>query len=221
MSKMEEILRERLTPEINSKFVDIYKRAYQANSECFDPSIGHDNMVFGLLIHKSAKYFINQLSLTNTWLDIIQFNPRFLFRVSDFLISSYRVGDTLDVEMANAFPSNNGGAPMLALANQQQMSFEFMKDGTKVPDDTNCRNLILAHRGNASVGLCDLFWGVPSSVDAKLRITEWSSTFEIWRLDSSVAGLRPNEGTPPPRPPVERTALPPLTMRSLSKVQKK
>jgi hypothetical protein len=178
-------------------------------------------MVFGLLIHKSAKYFIQQLSITNRWLDIIQANPRFLFRVNDFVISSYRVGDGLDVEIANAFPANNGGAPMLALANQQQMSFEFMKDGTKVADDINCRNLILAHRGNANVGLCDLFWGVPSLVDAKLRIIEWSSTFEIWRRDSSSTGIPPNQGTPPPRPPIERTALPPLTMRTLSKVQKK
>ena len=216
---MEDLLQERFTHDINAKFVEVYNRAYEANSDCYDPSIGHDNMVFGLLIHKSAKYFINQLSLTNNWLKVIQYSPRFLFQVSDFLISSYRVGDSLDDEIASAFPANSGGAPMLALANQKQMSFEFMKDGTKVPDDANCRNLILAHTGNPDVGLCKLFWGVPSSVDSKMKITERSSTLEIWRRDDSGFASLPIP--PPPRPPVERTAPPPVTLKTFNRIQKK
>jgi hypothetical protein len=132
MTKLEERLRARFTPDINAQLVSLFKRSYEANADCYDPSIGHDNMVFGLLIHKSAKYFISQLALFNSWVRIVQLNPRFLFKIDEFLLSSYRVGDTIDFDITSAFPANTGGAPMLALANRRQLSFEFMKDGSMI-----------------------------------------------------------------------------------------
>ena len=222
MTKLEELVNTRFTDEIKSEFVRIYKRAYEANADCYDPTIGHDNMVFGLLIHKSAKYFLADLAFTENWIRVVEFNPRFVFGVGEFVISSYRVGDTLDYDIMNCFPANTGGAPMLALANRRQLSFEFMKDGTVVPDDSNCRNLILGHTGNPNVGLCNLFLGVPAAVDHRSRITEWSSTFEIWRGgESGTGGVSPTPEPPPPKPPIERTAPPVLAIRTLNRIQKK
>jgi hypothetical protein len=68
---------------------------------------------------------------------------------------------------------------MLADSNQRQMRFKFMNDGTTTPDDSNCRNLILAHVGNANEGLYKVFLGVPSKFDDRNRITGWSTIVEI------------------------------------------
>ena len=97
-----------------------------------------------------------------------------------------------------------------------------MTDGSVVPDDSNCRNLILAHSGNPNDGLCNLFLGVPSAVDHRDRIIAWSSTFEIWRGDDfATGGIPSTQAPPPPKPPVERTVAPVVAMRSVNRIQKK
>jgi hypothetical protein len=222
MSRMESILREQFTTDITDPLVRIYQRAYESNSECYDPLIGHDKMVFGLMIHKSAKHFISQLAFDHYWLGIVEFNPRFVFRIKDFLISTYRVGDSIAKDIANSFPSNHGGAAQLTQANQRQLSLSFMDNGVAVADDSSCKNLILAHMGNPNDGLCRLFLGVPSALDEKQQISEWSSTFEIWALgDFGIADVpRSNPDSPVP-PNVERTSPPTLTLRRISEIQKK
>jgi hypothetical protein len=221
MSPMEEILRKRFTPNINEALIKIFQRAYEANSECYDPFIGHDSMVYGLMIHKSAKYFIKNLAAQELWVDIIQYNPRFLFRINDFLISAYRVGDSLETDIATAFPTNCGGAPKLAEANQRQLLFPFMKNGTRVLDDSNCRNLILAHTGNQNDGLCRLFWGMPSAIDDAGRISAWSSTCEIWRREDLNRAVPLGPIPPASKPPIERVTPVTLSLKKRQKIQRK
>lgn len=218
--QMEVLLKQQFTPEISEILATLFRRAYQSNSELYDPLIGHDEMVFGLMVHKSAKFFLTELAQREPWMEVLQQNPRFVFRISDYLMSAYRVGDSLSDDLLTLFPRNRTGAWMLADSNQRQMVFQFVTDGSIETDDTSCRNLILAHIGNATEGLYKLFLGVPSKFDDRNRITEWSTVVEIWSKDeaSSTATELPG-GIQPPQPPVVKTAPPILTLKNPRKQQ--
>jgi hypothetical protein len=72
------------------------------------------------------------------------------------------------------------------------------------------------------IGLCNLFIGAPAAVDSKGRISEWSSTYDIWRREDFGAGDVPTtQEPPPPKPPVERTAPVTLAMKSVKRIQNK
>jgi hypothetical protein len=214
MSKLGELLEDRFNPEVSNALLDIVQRAYAANIDCYDPFIGHDAMTFGLMVHKSVRYFICNLSDECKWIQVMQRSPRFLFRIADFTISSYRAGDSIDTDVVDAFPKNRTGAWMLALGNQSQMSFDFMSDGSVVSDDANCSHLILGHIGNQIDGLGLLFVGVPSAFNEKNEITGWSTLHQIWRKEGGEdIGIVLNGGPIPPQAPIERTIPPTLTLR--------
>lgn len=218
--QMEVLLRQQFTVEISDPLVELFQRAYRSNAEVYDPYLGHDEMVYGLMVHKSAKFFLTELAQNEPWVEVLQRNPRFIFRISDYLMSAYRVGDSLDDELSSLFPKNRTGAWMLADSNQQQMRFQFMNDGSITADDSSCRSLILAHVGNATEGLYKLFLGVPSKFDDRNRITGWSTVVELWSRDevSSLPAVLPS-GAQPPQPPVVRTAPPTLTLKNPKKRQ--
>lgn len=216
--QMEETLRQQFSSETCESLASVFQRAYRSNADCFDPFIGHDEMVFGLMVHKSAKYFIEDLAGRADWIEVIQRHPRFLFRINGFLMSAYRVGDALDDDVSQLFPKNRTGAWMLAEANRGQMVLEFMKDGSVSYDDTACTSLILGHIGSVEEGLSKMFLGVPSAFDSRNRITGWSTSVEIWSKDaggSAEAGLPTTPDTP--RAPVERTSPPVLTLKKQKK----
>lgn len=217
--KMEETLRQQFSPKTCETLASIFQKAYRTNADCFDPSIGHDEMVFGLMVHKSAKFFIENLAASDEWIEVIQRHPRFLFRIKGFLMSAYRVGDSLDEEdVSRLFPRNRTGAWMLAETNKAQMVLEFMKDGSVAYDDSACTGLILGHVGNVEEGLSKMFVGVPSAFDGRNRITGWSTTLEIWSKDGagSVGSELPTRPEAP-KAPVERTAPPVLTLKQKKK----
>jgi hypothetical protein len=220
MSKMIEILEQTFTPDITGPLVSLFQRAYQSNAECFDPFIGHDEMVYGLMVHKSVKYFIIDLAEKKEEgrIKILQRFPRFLFQVEEFMVSPYRVGESLDIDPNEAFPRNRNGAWMLAASNKRQMSFAFMHDGSVVEDDSTCSHLILAHIGNVEEGLHRLFLGVPAAFDDRNRITGWSTIHEIWKRDGDASALIPPvTDTPPPQAPVEKVAPPTLSLKNIKK----
>lgn len=216
--KMEETLRRQFSPETCETLASVFQRAYAANADCFDPFLGHDEMVYGLMVHKSAKYFLEELSRSSDWISILQRNPRFLFRINGYLMSAYRVGDSVEDDITTLFPKNRTGAWMLADANKGQMVLEFMRDGNVAYDDSACTSLILGHVGNPEDGLGRMFLGVPSSFDNRNRITNWSTFVEIWSKDGagSAAGDLPT-ATRPPQAPVVRTAPPVLTLKNQQK----
>lgn len=217
--KMEETLRQQFSPETCETLASVFQRAYRSNVDCFDPFIGHDEMVYGLMVHKSAKYFIEDLAGRADWIEIIQRHPRFLFRINGFLMSAYRVGDSIDEEdVSRLFPKNRTGAWMLAEANRAQMVLEFMKDGSVAYDDTACTGLILGHVGNVEEGLSKMFLGVPSAFDGRNRITGWSTSLEIWSKDGTASAGSALPTTPEaPKAPVERTSPPVLTLKKKQK----
>ncbi len=219
MSKLSEVLKEKFTPEVTEPLVSLFQRSYRSNADYFDPFIGHDEMVYGLMVHKSVKHFIIERAEKEGNIEVLQRHPRFLFMIGDYTLSPYRVGETLDVDPSDAFPRNRNGAWMLAEANQRQMCFAFMNDGSLVRDDTNCSCLILAHIGNVEEGLQLLYLGVPATFDDKNRITSWSTIHEIWKRDDSASTVLPATGAPLPKAPVEKVSPPTLSLKNVKKPQ--
>ncbi len=62
MSKTAELLSQAFTPEINEQLVDGLLQAYSASADSYAPENGHDGMVYGLMLYKSATYFLNELA---------------------------------------------------------------------------------------------------------------------------------------------------------------
>jgi hypothetical protein len=214
MSKLEERLKEVFSTERSKDLAGILDRAYRANMDCYAPDIGHDLMIFGLMVHKSMRRFLVDLSKQVNWITVLQFSPRFLFRIGEFTMSAYRAGDSVDADIAHSFPKNRTGAWSLAEANKGQMSFSFVTDGTVQPDDSNCSSLILAHVGNPTDGLCSLFVGVPADFDEKNMITEWSTTYLIWtKANSAAAPVISVDPDGPELPPAEHVKPPVITLK--------
>lgn len=220
MSKLENVLREKLTDEPKEALIRLAQRAYEANAECYDPLIGHDGMTFGLMVHKSFRHFIIQTAEgeTKPWLQVIQRGPQFLFRLLGFTASTYRVGDSLEADIAQSFPRNRTGAWLLAAANMVQLVLPF--PGTADPDDSNCSNVILAHIGNPREGLCRLFLGVPSGFDEKNIVTGWSTLVDIWKREEAALAASASTGqSQPPKPGMEQATPPTLTLKEIKKAK--
>jgi hypothetical protein len=214
MGKLQDVLCEKLTPDVKETLLRLAQRAYEANAECYDPLIGHDGMTFGLMVHKSFRHFIIQMAEGDVkpWLQVIQRGPQFLFRLFGFTASTYRVGITLEADIAQLFPRNRSGAWILAAANMIQLALPF--DGSVEPDDSNCSSLILAHTGNPRDGLCNLFLGVPSRFDEKNIVTGWSTVVDIWKREESAFTATASTGpSQPPKPGVEYAVPPRLTLK--------
>lgn len=215
MSKTAEILSKTFTPQLNEKLIESLIHAYSASADSFMPENGHDGMVYGLMTYKSVVHFLVELSYTESEIEIILRNPRFLMKIGKFLVATYKVGDSLDTDPATAFPNNRVGAYKLAKANMDQMSFDFMEDGAEIEDDSNCTNLILAHAGNAEEGLTQVFLGVPTKFNSQGQITGWGTVYSIWDkgvgdFGTSYANARNSE----PKTPVEQVAPPTLSLKS-------
>jgi len=220
MSKTVELLSQTFTPGINEQLVNSLSQAYSVSGDSYAPENGHDGMVYGLMLYKAATYFLNELSYTEDWLQVVLRSPRFLMKIGKFLVAVYKVGDSFDTEPETAFPNNRVGAYKLAKANLNQMSFEFMEDGEEIEDDSKCTNLILAHVGNMDEGLTQVFLGVPTKFNEQQQITGWGTVYPIWSGgigDFGVGGIKPRN--PEPMAPVEQVT--PLTLSLKSNKKKK
>lgn len=220
MSETLNLLQKTFIADINEQLVDCLKRSYENNIDIFAPQIGHDGMVFGLMIYKSNTHFLVELSYKTDWLEIISRNPRFLMQIGNYKIATYKVGDTLDIDPRFSFPNNKVGAYELTKANlNQRYLYEEMNSDAEV-SDILCTNLILAHSGNSDEGLLRVFLGIPSKIDENKQIVEWSTIFEIWskdKDDSSFATTKSDE----PKAPTEKVEPPTLKLKSERKRDKK
>ena len=62
MTAMPEEFIQVLTPEIRLKLINVVLDAYKGNVEIYDPDgLGHDRLLFGLMVCKSIRKFISDL----------------------------------------------------------------------------------------------------------------------------------------------------------------
>ncbi len=213
MSQTPELLQSTLTHEITDILVKTLQQAYEENFQCFDPEIGHDAMSFGLMVYKSKVHFIKKLAEEYDWIEILQHTPFFQFKIGPYSFSAYCAGHTATADIESSFPQNRTRAARLVAANKFQLRLPY--PGSSEPDDSECREVVLADIGNPSDGLLRMFVGVPIEHSADNRITKWGTAYEIWSKD--VAGMPPV--TPESElPPVERVVPFPLKIKEVKEI---
>jgi hypothetical protein len=218
MTKTEKRLAETLTAEIKMGLINALRRAYESNILHFDPSIGHDAPTFGFMLYKSKVHFISELATQNPSIQIRNRFPYFSFQIGEYLFSTYRVGDSLDLDISNCFPKNRTRAWRLAIENRNQLQFPFMEEQAGPPDDSNCREVILADIGNEIEGLVRVFVGIPWEISSRMLITKWSTQLDIWSGDINSISTPPSFFD---RAPVERVTPMRLTLKQIPIVSEK
>jgi hypothetical protein len=213
MSKTLNLLAKVFTPERNEKLVDCLNQSYQNNVDYFAPEIGHDEMVFGLMVYKSNTHFLSNLSNTEDWLKILSRSPKFLMEIERYKVATYKVGNTRDIDPRFSFPNNRVGAYQLTKANLNQRSlFEIIGELEEENSDIHCTNLILAHSGNSEEGLLLVYLGIPSKFDENKQIIEWSTIFPIWSANGNDFPSLPKSDEP--KAPTEKVAPPTLKLKT-------
>lgn len=159
-------------------FVRKICQAYEDNYACYDPSIGHDAMVFGLMIYKSKVHFLSQLEDEFEDIKVISRHPYFSMRVQNYKLSTYCAGHSGEGDITTAFPLNRTRASVIATYNERQLRLPL--PGYEEPDDSQCEEVILADIGNHESGLIRLFLGIPIKTDDDGRIIRWGTTLPLW-----------------------------------------
>jgi hypothetical protein len=165
-------------------------QSYNANYDCYDPSIGHDLMTFGLMIYKSKVFFLSKLEDETKGIKLLQKQPYFRLRIGSYTLSTYSAGRSSNMDIEVSFPFNKTRASVITERNQQQLKL-FPDDEI---DDSNCREVILADIGNPEDGISKVFLGVPIAKDEDGRITRWGTTMLLWENEGFSAMTGVTEG---------------------------
>jgi hypothetical protein len=197
-------LKASFTDDRTGYIVAALARAYAANVERYQPSLGDDGMNFGLNVYKGKVHFISMLGEHLPWIRVVQRNGFFRFQVDDYFLSTYCAGHAESVEPLEAFPNNRNRAGKLAEVNVQQATLWTTEEWNRTVrvqrDDSACRELILNDVGNAVDGLLKAFIGVPMEVSDDGKVSGWSTVLELWDRGTSslsIPALPFGPDTPP------------------------
>jgi hypothetical protein len=209
VTETEQRLKATFPIEIRQELTTCLRDAYEASITAHDPDVGHDAMSFGLLVYKSNVYFLSQLSARVDWMTVVTPAPSFEFQIGEYAISCYSAGHTDDVDAKDSFPNNRTRAGRIAEANSGQVRIfdEYWKD------DSACRQLILAHKGNPEEGLLEVFVAVPITKGEDGRVKEWGTVFTLWSRGIEGESELPASG--PTAPPENVTPFRPSLRKKI------
>jgi hypothetical protein len=215
MSLTLKLLSKVFTPELNKLLVESLYNAYNSSLDHFAPEVGHDGMVFGLMVYKSSTYNLAELAQTDDRINIISRSPKFLMKIGRYKIGTYKVGDTGYIDPESSFPNNRIGAYQLTKANQAQRWLPFPElDQEPSEFDVKFTNLVLAHSGNSEEGLLKVFIGIPSEINEKHQIIAWSNHFDIWSKDKDGEDFLTIPKSDEAKTPAEKVAPPTLKLKT-------
>src|SRR5215510_11820064 len=110
---------------LSDVIVDKVRQAYEVNYECYNPSIGHDSMTFGLMVYKSKVHFLSQLEQEYDDIKVIARHPYFSIKVRNYKLSTYCAGRSDEYDINTAFPLNRTRASIITDRNEKQLRFAF------------------------------------------------------------------------------------------------
>ncbi|MGE0128958.1 MAG: hypothetical protein AB7U82_12840 [Blastocatellales bacterium] len=194
MTKTEAQLKDDFPPEVCNALVNAVIRSYESNYSCYDPSIGHSPMVFGLMIYTSKVFFLSQLEDEAKKIKLLQKQPYFSLQVGGYKLSTYCAGRSSDTDVEVSFPLNKTRASIITDRNQAQLKLPF-PGFDEPPDDSECREVILADIGNPVDGAIKIFLGIPIKKDKDGRISQWGTTLLLWENEKADAMAGSSEAT--------------------------
>jgi hypothetical protein len=105
--------------DAHAAIVHALDRSYEVNRERHDPAVGDDLMTFGLLVSKSAAFYLEPVinSLPGGWARVVQ--NSLAIRVGAADLRHHKVGETEANDPYRCFPSHAGPAARMPGRSQQ------------------------------------------------------------------------------------------------------
>lgn len=181
MTKTEQQIAEDFPPEFRDRLVSIIREAHDVSYSHYAPEMGHDLMVYGLMVYKTKTHLLAQLEDEQKNIRLIHQRPSFCLQVGRYRLSTYSAGRSASSDIEVSFPLNRTRAAMITTRNQRQL--ELFPQSESTGDDSMCREIILAEIGNPEDGALKVFLAIPVDKDKDGRITRWGTTYPLWESD--------------------------------------
>jgi hypothetical protein len=192
----EDHLRGLFDPGAYEKFRDVLikslERAYDVAAEAHGRDPGFDALTFGVMVWRLSWYHAEQ-GLAAAGFTVDRPNNSLRAAVGTFDVHLYRAGDTAqhDIDTDFGFLSGTPTKEAISTNNARQLAL-FEGDPSLAPRVT-CSQLVLAHTGNPSDGLCAAWLGAPLVNGDSVQ---WAWVTEIF------SNAPPELDFLPPPPPV-------------------
>lgn len=200
--------------EAHAAIVHALHRSYEVNRERHDPAVGDDLMTFGLLVSKSAAFYLEPVvnSVPGGWARIVQ--NSLAMRVGAADLRHHKVGDSETDDPYRSFPSHAGpAARMPGRTGQLELPFTVFQ-----PDRAGrvYYDWVICSYGNPEEGLRAVRLqavGVHRALDG--AISKWEDVVTLFDAseDDMSGGLFPVVRPQPPTDDVVVVPEPVVALR--------
>lgn len=181
MTKTEQQIAEDFPADFREKLVSIIRESHDVSYSHYAPEMGHDLMVYGLMVYKTKTHLLAQLEDKEKNIQLKHQRPSFCLQVGRYRLSTYCAGRSASSDIEVSFPLNRTRAAIITTRNKNQL--ELFPEFEDTGDDSMCREIVLAEIGNPEEGALKVFLAIPVDKDKDGRITRWGTTFPLWESD--------------------------------------
>lgn len=192
--------------EVLEAYLSVIGQAYEANGDRIDPDLGHNEGSFRYLLYQTITHLLPG-AMKDLDVRIVEDNSVFVVREGVYGLRSYPIGTTEFDDPWRSFPSNKGGAPAAAAANQMQIAM-FPEETLHAGTAGVGTEYILGHCGTSIAGLRAVHLCLPVGYSYDETVHQWAEVQTIYRADRDddlVAPLGPTG----PRPIAPSVITPP------------
>lgn len=178
--------------------VDSLIKAYDTAGEVHGRDAGFDALTFGVMVWRLSWYHAEE-SLSAAGFRVDRPNNSLRVEVGPFSVHLYRAGDNANFDIENDFGFLIGTPTKTSIptANSQQLTL-FNLEGNRIPPPgTHCTQLVVAHTGNPTEGLCAAWLGAPVLMEDRAK---WAWVTQIFTTAPPELAFLP---PPPPMPQEE------------------
>lgn len=199
--------------------VDAIRRAYEINSQRYEPDVGDDAVVFGIAIYRNSWYLIEQEVLALDHWRSARPAGSLLVVGAGLRIHVYRHGQDGSVDLDGFRLDDAASATKrdIAESNADQLVLDLYATGGEDSEEgvqwtlvdpvtiEGLRDLVIVHAGNPDEGCCGIWIGAPVATEDPTA-SPWAWIEPLWLPDAGAeAG---STGTSTSTSPVPHYELP-------------
>lgn len=191
-----ELLERTFDGPVRDVLVRCLQRAYDDAAERHDPSIGSNELTFGVSAYVYAVFQISHApEVEEGLIEIESRTPTFRARTGEFEFACHRVrlGD-----IWSSFPGNNGAIGEMIEGSLWLPGLDprFDPSFEPGPEIERARKVVIAHAGDPHDGLQAVHVCIPRHCKPSGQIDEWAYVKTIWQREPAVDLERGSEEHP-------------------------
>jgi hypothetical protein len=136
------------SPALSAAILDALERAYEANQDRYDPTVGHNPLTFGICTWQSAVHFLTQTLATVDGVSTSIVNQSLEIRAGRCRLRVHKLGDSEFDDARTCFPGNAG--PASRMGRVEQLELALILQQTERPFFLDW---VIGHYGNPQDGL--------------------------------------------------------------------